>query len=52
MTIQQLHFKQQIVSCHFRVCVIHVPVSIWPSHCATSRKVAGSIPNCVIGFFN
>jgi hypothetical protein len=24
----------------------------WLRHCATSRKVAGSIPNEVIGFFN
>ena len=23
----------------------------WLRHCATSRKVVGSIPNCVIGFF-
>ena len=23
----------------------------WLKHCATSRKVAGSIPDCVIGFF-
>jgi hypothetical protein len=24
----------------------------WLSHCATSRKVAGSIPDCVIGIFH
>jgi len=24
----------------------------WLGHCATSRKVAGSIPEVVIGFFN
>ena len=24
----------------------------WLRHCATSRKVAGSIPDCVIGIFH
>jgi hypothetical protein len=25
---------------------------IWLSHCATSRKVAGSIPDCAIGIIH
>ena len=39
------------------VSLILIPVGgtrwhSWLRHCATSRKVAGSIPDCVIGFFS
>jgi hypothetical protein len=27
-------------------------VAQWLRHCATNRKVAGSIPDCVTGIFN
>jgi hypothetical protein len=32
--------------------VLGYMIGNWLRHCATSRKVAGSIPDEVIGFFN
>jgi len=40
-------FGGVLISSSFFVC----SGSGWLRHCATSRKVAGSIPDCVIGIF-
>ena len=32
--------------------MLGVVVAQWLRHCATNRKVAGSIPACVIGIFH
>ena len=43
------------ISCVFLLLILYIWSTRWRSwlrHCATSRKVAGSIPDCVIGFFH
>jgi len=55
MTETYLHIfrHQHVFICEFSAICIAYPGKrgSWLRHCATSRKVAVSIPDCVIGFF-
>ena len=31
--------------------LLYIPLPCWLTHCATSRKVVGSVPNGVVGIF-
>jgi hypothetical protein len=37
---------------HFLFSLLRIKVAQWLRHCTTNRKVAGSIPDGVIGIFH